>query len=433
MHENIEYLIQRGWDYKQSKNNYVGKCPYWGHDDSNPSFSIDTVTGKFQCFSCNKGGESLVTLMMNCENLTKEEVIEKLNPDKRVREDWDYKRLRQTIDKAQEYMSNIVNAGSSADPIFQSITKWLRDYFSIKRKMNIDVIRRYKIGLYHISLVDYMKEEGFTDKDLKRANLLSENGLPFHNRIMLPIISNDQVIGWSARAIKKNQEPKYLTLINTKYYPKDKFLWGYDKAKHYDEVVLTEGIFDSIKMNETGHPSVCTLGTAISEENIKQLKIFKTIGLMLDSDNPGQEATESFYFKSRCVLLNNKIYVVQLSKSKDACEASEEEIKMAYLKSKPISEWYVDRNVSNKSLDDAIIGFNKVDRETKNFPEFERKLILQTLQASIVSSPFAFACTAKSAVESGKKYGYDLSDEDLEVAWRIATKFKHRMIDLRRS
>lgn len=47
-----------------SQGKYWGCCPLPGHNDKNPSFNIDTKTGRWKCWVCNVSGSDAIYLHM---------------------------------------------------------------------------------------------------------------------------------------------------------------------------------------------------------------------------------------------------------------------------------------------------------------------------------------------------------------------------------
>ena len=122
------------------------------------------------------------------------------------------------------------------------------------------------------------------------------------NTLIIPMYVNTRFVGWQARLLydpKKVSEdvlqalgyterkddgtikrpPKYMTSPGLR---KQEILYNADWAKQFDTVVVTEGVFDCIRVGRQG---VATLGKLVSESQKKMLlSLWKTVVLLLDPD-----------------------------------------------------------------------------------------------------------------------------------------------------
>ena len=73
--------------------------------------------------------------------------------------------------------------------------------------------------------------------------------------------------------------------------PGPKPLLGLDQARHSPTVVVVEGSFDYLTLRMWGYPVVATLGTHLRADLVDALRAFNRQFLVLDSDDPGLEAT----------------------------------------------------------------------------------------------------------------------------------------------
>ena len=157
----------------------------------------------------------------------------------------------------------------------------------------------------------YLRSRGFDPAELDRdfAFRYCAKGrvfphVPFDasNTLVIPIYSDSRFLGWQARLLynpkevseevlqamgytarKENGElkrpPKYLTSPGLN---KREMLYNIDWAKQFDTVVVTEGVFDCIRVGRQG---VATLGKLVSGYQKKMLvSLWKTVVLLLDPD-----------------------------------------------------------------------------------------------------------------------------------------------------
>lgn len=142
----------------------------------------------------------------------------------------------------------------------------------------------------------------------------------FRNRIIIPIINNNKVIGFTGRSIDQ-QEPKYLNIKKNPLFNKKQLLFGLDHAKKYiykkNLAILVEGQFDVITMHSHGYKNtVGFLGSAININHINLLKRWcNKVILFLDNDKAGKDAVN----KSKKLFLQNnfKIKILYLPLGED--------------------------------------------------------------------------------------------------------------------
>lgn len=105
------------------------------------------------------------------------------------------------------------------------------------------------------------------------------------------------IIGFSARVLDPNDNPKYLNSAEHAAFEKSKVLYGLNRAKQYvtqhNAIIIVEGQMDVIALHRLGFPiAVATSGTALTEQHIKLLKRYTdNLYLLFDSDSAGQAAT----------------------------------------------------------------------------------------------------------------------------------------------
>jgi DNA primase len=104
------------------------------------------------------------------------------------------------------------------------------------------------------------------------------------------------VLGFGARAMRENQQPKYLNTAEGELYHKREVLFGIDRARaaaaRAGRVILVEGYTDVLALHQAGlENSVGIMGTALTEEQIEQLRrVADVLELCLDADRAGQDA-----------------------------------------------------------------------------------------------------------------------------------------------
>jgi DNA primase len=114
---------------------------------------------------------------------------------------------------------------------------------------------------------------------------------------MFPLAdARGRVHGFGARALRDNQQPKYLNTAENELFHKGKMVYAADLARAHAAkaggVVLCEGYTDVIALHQAGlRNAVATMGTALTGDQVGELaKLAPVVHLALDADAAGQNA-----------------------------------------------------------------------------------------------------------------------------------------------
>jgi DNA primase len=105
------------------------------------------------------------------------------------------------------------------------------------------------------------------------------------------------VIGFTARVLNPDDQPKYLNSAEHKAFEKSKILYGLSHAKphlnQFQKLIIVEGQMDVIGLHRLGFPiGIATSGTSITEDHIKIIKRYtQHLFFLFDNDQAGQQAT----------------------------------------------------------------------------------------------------------------------------------------------
>jgi DNA primase len=139
------------------------------------------------------------------------------------------------------------------------------------------------------------------------------------------------VVGFGARALSDDDNPKYLNSPQTPVFDKSRILYGLDMGKRAirdsETAVIVEGYMDVIQAHQAGFTNVVAqMGTAMTETQLKLLvpRYAKKVILALDSDAAGQSATRRSLETARQTLesdyagrLSADIRILQIPGAKD--------------------------------------------------------------------------------------------------------------------
>ena len=295
----IEDVVGQYVTLKRSGANMFGLCPF--HGEKTASFSVAPDKGIYYCFGCHKGG-GVVNFMMEVEGLSYPDAVRSLakRAGMEVPEDEQY----QSRYKAQERLWALMKeAGRFFNAqLYSPAGKECLDY-ATKRGLTRNILTRFGIGYAPNSwnaLVNAMKKKGYTDQELRDADLVGEkNGRiydRFRNRLMFPIIDvRGNVIGFGGRVLD-NSTPKYLNTSETLIFNKRKNLFGLNFAKKtkLGYMILVEGNVDVVTLHQYGFDNaVASLGTSLTEEHAALLSRYtEQVVLTYDADEAGQRAAK---------------------------------------------------------------------------------------------------------------------------------------------
>ena len=293
-------VIGRYVTLKKSGRNFMACCPF--HKEKTPSFSVSPSKQIFKCFGCGKAGNA-IGFLMDIEHLEFPEAVRRLadiygmqvpedNSPHRQEERARAKTLGEYMKEAADFYSETLKATPRAI-----------DYLK-QREITGETALRFGLGFspdgWH-GLQAIFPGEKYLAKELLEVGLVFEkNGSrydAFRGRIMFPIRSpKGLVIGFGARTMKGDEQPKYLNSPETPIYHKGSELYGLyegrsaviDRAR----AIVCEGYMDVIQLSQAGfREAVAALGTSITPEHVKKLfKLTDTVYFSFDGDSAGRKA-----------------------------------------------------------------------------------------------------------------------------------------------
>ena len=295
----IEDVVGQYVSLKRSGSNLFGLCPF--HGEKTASFSVNPSKGIYYCFGCHKGGGP-VNFMMEVEGLSYPDAVRALA-----------KRAGMTVPEDEQYQSRY-QAQERLWALMKEAGRFYHEQlygpagaeclaYVQKRGLSKSIVTRFGIGFAPNSwhdLVDAMKRKGYTEQELKDADLVGEkNGRiydRFRNRLMFPIFDvRGNVIGFGGRVLD-DSTPKYLNSNETLIFNKRKNLFGMNLAKKTKEsyMILVEGNIDVVALHQFGFDNaVASLGTSLTEEQVTLLSRYtEQVVLTYDGDEAGQRAAQ---------------------------------------------------------------------------------------------------------------------------------------------
>jgi DNA primase len=288
-------------------NSYFGCCPF--HDERTASFHVSPDEKLYHCFGCSESGDPF-DFVMQTEGLDFKGALESLadrfgvalqteeeDPEAaaaRARRERLYSLLRRAATFYARYLWEAKEAGPA------------REYL-LGRGFTEEVLGSFGVG-YAPSAWDRMligsRTAGYTEEELLEAGLAQRSQRRpgaiydrFRERVMFPTAdARGRVRGFGARAMRANQQPKYLNTSDSELYHKREVLYGIELARtaasKAGRMVLVEGYTDVIALHQAGiRNAVGIMGTSLTREQVRELvRLVGVVELCLDADRAGQDA-----------------------------------------------------------------------------------------------------------------------------------------------
>lgn len=311
---------------------HKGICPF--HSEKTASFTVSPGREIFYCFGCHEGGDliTFISKAEHCSLLQAAQIIsERFSitiPDELLKQNQDW--TKPTEEKEQYWhvcqtVAQWAHENIKKDPI---LTTYLTERSITQQSIDQFNLGFFPSGLKAIKqLIDYVKNENILIKDLLDAAILAQGKTvlysPFEDRLLFPIKDAlGRYCGFGGRIFKEHdQRAKYYNSKENTYFIKGSLLYNLDLAKKSiqktDTAFLVEGYTDCIAMVQAGYPNtVATLGTACSQEHLKQLSRYASqIYVLYDADTAGQKAV--LRLAHMCWQTNLEFKIICLPKGSD--------------------------------------------------------------------------------------------------------------------
>jgi len=302
----VQYILQSGVPLRKIGRYFTACCPF--HNEKTPSFVVFPDSQTWHCFgACSTGGD-IFTYVQRRENVDFAEALRLLaekagvqlqarTPEQQQRETR-LERLRSLLSEAARfYHQRLLNAPDAAEA---------RAYVA-RRGLRETTLAQFQIGYapesWH-ALSERLKQIDYAEQELLEVGLLARHEEServydrFRDRLMIPICDErGQVIGFGARALKPEAQPKYLNSPQTPLFDKSATLFALHHARRSiresETAVIVEGYMDAIQAHQHGFTNVVAqMGTTLTQAQLKTLSRFaRRLILALDADEAGAKAT----------------------------------------------------------------------------------------------------------------------------------------------
>ena len=269
----LEYLRRQNWTGRRAgRFEYVGLCPL--HQESRPSFYVNTRKDVFYCHGCGQGGD-LIRFVQLSRQASFRQSLAHLAPQTDREADW-----TALLEQAAVFYQQ--QLGHCPEALEYLCQRGLHDPALIQ-----ELCLGYAPGgvLRH-----HLRTQGYSFPVLREAGLINAQGADaLYQRIVFPLRQGQHIVNLYGRSISVAFAHRFL--------PGGKGgLYAWEKVQRCPEVILVEGLFDYAALRQAGFSNVtCSLGTHLNADQFRQLSDGPRIVYISfddDANQSGHQAAE---------------------------------------------------------------------------------------------------------------------------------------------
>jgi DNA primase len=282
---------------------YKAVCPF--HSEKTPSFVVYPESQSWRCFGqCAEGGD-VISFIMKHEGKSFAEVLQALAQRTGVVLEKHKSADRQ---KEDQYTQVLLGILKEAAQFYQDCLAHSPGAAYVnERGLTASTVQTFGLGYAPNewnALLKHLEALGYARADLLAAGVVVEHEENqrlfdrFRDRFIIPIRDvQGRVIGFGARALSNERQPKYLNSPQSRLFDKSHILFGFDQARRAiretETAIVVEGYLDVMQAHQAGYKNVvATMGTALTKEHLQTLgKYAQKLILALDADAAGIKAT----------------------------------------------------------------------------------------------------------------------------------------------
>jgi DNA primase len=283
---------------------YTGLCPF--HQEKTPSFGVHQTRQFYKCFGCDAHGD-VIKFVMEIEGTTFWEALKLLAERNGI----PLPRRSDYSDAESKLRSALLEMHAIAAQVFQDnlrspLGAEARAYLQ-RRGVSRETVEQFGLGYADPSGQALVRRLGerFAPDVLDVSGLVrhrqesSAHYDAFRSRLMFPIHNESgKTIAFGGRAMRDDDQPKYLNSPETPIYKKTSVLYNLHRAKEamrrLNRGVLVEGYMDVIGTYAAGvHEVVASCGTALTASQVKAIhRHADSVVVNFDPDTAGANAAE---------------------------------------------------------------------------------------------------------------------------------------------
>lgn len=300
--DNILAIVEEQIQLTKKGNTYWSVCPFPGHDEKTPSFSVSPERKSCYCQGCKQGGDAAKFLMLR-NGISFPEALRQIANRAGIeiqaagtsKEEKEKKAMYDLMAIAGRFFIDSLQKNQNGGKAY------------VEKRLTAEQVATHGIGYAqntNKALIAFLAEKKVSLVLAEKVGLIRKDEKVqmtdvFWGRVMFPI--NDpqgRTIGFGGRRITDGPL-KYLNSPETPLFKKSLVLYGLDKAlpaiKASKEAFVVEGYTDQLALFHSGQQNVvATCGTAFTKDHAILLKRFgvEKVSFMFDSDQAGLKALE---------------------------------------------------------------------------------------------------------------------------------------------
>jgi len=221
------------------------------HDETRPSFYVNTRKDVFYCHGCGQGGD-LIRFVQLSRRLSFRQSLACLDP-RTTPEAYPVAVLEQAAAFYRQQLDNYPEALS---------------YLNRRGLHDPILIKELEIGYAPGgSLRRRLTEQGYSFDLLRQSGLLNAQGSDaFYQRIVFPLRQGEPIVNLYGRSIGAAFAHRFLP--GTKGG-----LYAWEKVRHFSKVILVEGLFDYAVLRQAGFHNVTCIGPSGSANAYSTIRL----------------------------------------------------------------------------------------------------------------------------------------------------------------
>jgi hypothetical protein len=289
-----DYSIQYTQSGKNSQNGWINiKCPMCSDHSDHGGFNL--TESYYHCWRCGfHPYEKILSVLLHFGYLQVKDIVKSYSGKTGNRQKF--------ITESQTSFRN--TAIKKIVPPGEELTGMHLKYLK-KRKFDPKYIK----AKYKVTGTDFIG--AYKTKDYIEY---------FNYRLIIPVIVHNEIVSFLGRDVTGLQEQRYknLSIANSIISPKN-VLYNIDNCQA-NWIAVVEGVFDVWRM---GDNFCSTLGTSVTDYQLKALAMYDKIYIVFDSEKEAQAKAEKCAYSLSA--LGKEVYVVDIETSKDPAELTDVE------------------------------------------------------------------------------------------------------------
>ncbi|MEE2834235.1 MAG: DNA primase [Candidatus Latescibacterota bacterium] len=373
----IVEVVSEHVQMRQAGRNWLGLCPF--HNEKTPSFNVQPELQIYHCFGCGVGGD-VVKFLQEIDRVSFVEAVTFLAERAGIpvprsggsaAEDERNDQLFRANELAAKYFHYMLRQPAGADAL-----RYLH-----KRGLTDETIDEFRIG-YSLpgwsSLLEMAGRRGFPAQALELAGLVVQSPKGrghydrFRDRVIFPITNlSGRTIAFGARALRPDDQPKYLNSSETPIYHKSGVLYGMSHAREsirrQGTAIVVEGYMDVVSLAQGGVANViASSGTALTGLHARLLARYaERVVLLFDGDAAGGTAAQRGVEVLLATEIDTRIVTLPTGQDPDSFvrrDQGADELRQLIDKAPPALDIYLDRLAADIDVNSVTGRAKAIDR-----------------------------------------------------------------------